>query len=641
MTDMYWHKGRLVVAALWIASAALAQTRPTELGLAPPVEKKQYTGPDIEQFIKIRWPVAADLAPNGTLFYVYYPDGINQLYAVHAGSPQTSAKKLTSFADGINSYSLSYDGNWIVAVAAEGGSEQNNLYLLNPANAQMRDLFVSPEIVYEGPVWRRDSKAFAYRANDEDRSDFHVYLYDLESGSYHKVFSGDGYHYAADFNRDGTKLIVGKYHSASYSQLFEVTLGDNTFREITPQGEQWSFEPIGYNADESALFVVSDYKGDLRTMHAIDLKTLAVRPILKELSEHEVDFGTLNEERTVLAVGVNEDGYGALHLFDAKDLSPIPGPPMAKGIVGNIRFTGGTMLYSLDNANTPGLIYRWELSAAAKAPKALTEADTQGIDVSKFRLPELVHYKSFDGTEIPAYVYLPADYQEGQKIPFIVQYHGGPEGQYRPSFNRSFQYFLTRGFGIIAPNVRGSSGYGKAFIEADNYKNRMKSVRDGVWAAKYVIERGYTEPGMVGAWGGSYGGFMVMATITEAPELFGAACNVVGIVNFQTFLEQTKDYRRHLREAEYGPLSDPEFLKTISPIYNVDKITTPLMLAHGLNDPRVPIGEALQIAIELTKRGQSVEQLYFPDEGHGFAKEENRLVYYRKLADFFDEYLRK
>ncbi|MEK7730485.1 MAG: prolyl oligopeptidase family serine peptidase, partial [Planctomycetota bacterium] len=174
-----------------------------------------------------------------------------------------------------------------------------------------------------------------------------------------------------------------------------------------------------------------------------------------------------------------------------------------------------------------------------------------------------------------------------------------------------------------------------------NYKDRMKSVKDGIWAAKYVIDQGYTDKKMVAAWGGSYGGFMAMATITEAPELFGAACDVVGIVNFQTFLEKTKDYRRKLREAEYGPLTDPEFLKSISPIYKVDKIDMPLMIAHGLNDPRVPVGEAMQIAVALKKRGMDVEELYFPDEGHGFAKEENRLLYYKELAKFFEKHLKK
>jgi len=260
--------------------------------------------------------------------------------------------------------------------------------------------------------------------------------------------------------------------------------------------------------------------------------------------------------------------------------------------------------------------------------------------VSKFRLPELVYYPSFDGMEIPAFLYLPADYKRGDEIPFVIRYHGGPEGQFRPYFVRSFQYLLSRGYGVMAPNVRGSAGYGKQYVEADNYKNRMKSVNDGVWAAKYLVDNAYSEPKKIAAYGGSYGGFIVMAVITEAPHMFGAACNVVGIVNFETFLKQTKDYRRALREAEYGPLDDPEFLRSVSPIYKVDRIETPLMLAHGLNDPRVPVGEAMQVAVALKKRGKLVEELYFPDEGHGFAKEDNRLLYYEQMVDFFDRYLR-
>jgi dipeptidyl aminopeptidase/acylaminoacyl peptidase len=155
------------------------------------------------------------------------------------------------------------------------------------------------------------------------------------------------------------------------------------------------------------------------------------------------------------------------------------------------------------------------------------------------------------------------------------------------------------------------------------------------------LDSGYSDKRMIAAWGGSYGGFMTMAVITEAPEYFGAACDVVGIVNFETFLEGTKDYRRALREVEYGPLTDREFLKTISPIYKIDRIDMPLMLAHGLNDPRVPIGEAMQVAVALKKRGIDVEELYFPDEGHGFAKEENRLLYYEELAKFLEEHLKK
>jgi dipeptidyl aminopeptidase/acylaminoacyl peptidase len=599
------------------------------------------TGADIDTFMQIRWPAAAHLSPDGSLYYVYDPDGIFQLYKVPPDKPQANAVKLTTFEDGVSGYSVSDDGKWMTVTAATGGSEQDDLYLMNAATSQMETLFTDPDVVYGNAVWRRDSRAFAYRANDESPSDFHVYYMDLQDRTPRKLVSGSGFHYAADFNGNGSRLVVGKFLSATHSKLFEVTVATGEIREITPPDEQWAFSPVGYSADDRTFLVTTNYHGDLRSLKAIDLETGAINDFLPELQGLELDGAVMNEDRTILAVLVNEDGYGALHLYDAEDYSPRPLPEMAKGVVGNVTFTGPYMLYSLNNANTPGIVYKWNVNKPDGPPVALTEADLQGIDVSEFLLPKLVHYESFDGEKIPAFLYLPPGYKKGRRIPFVIHYHGGPEAQWRPTFARSFQFLMGKGFGLMAPNVRGSSGYGKSCLEADNYKDRYKSVQDGIYAAKYLIDQGYTEPKSIGAWGSSYGGFMVMAAITEAPELFGAAVNVVGIVNFETFLEQTKSYRRELREVEYGPLTDRAFLRSISPIHKVDKIETPLMLAHGLNDPRVPIGEAMQIAVALKKRGLEVEELYFPDEGHGFAKEENRLLYFRQMVDFFSRHLRK
>lgn len=596
----------------------------------------------LAKFVKIKWPSVTDVAPDGTLYLVHNPDGISQLYKVAPGKTQHDAVKLTDFPDGIGGATLSDDGKWMAITAAVGGSEQADLFLMDTATGKIEPLYQDPKIVFESPVWRRDSKALAFRANDESSSDFYVYVYDLATKQRKKVYGEKGSNSPVDWTHDGSKLMVSKYTSPSYSQLFEVEVAGGQAKEITPAGEQWYFEPVGYTKDESQFIVNSNYKGDLNRIHTIALRGPAeIKPVLSDLEGREIDGGLLDPARTVLAVMVNEDGYSALHLRDATTFKPKATPKLDKGLVGIADFDGPELYYSLNNACTAGITYRWNMNAPDKAPVALTEADTQGIDLSKFRLPELIHYESFDGKKIPAFVYLPADYQKGKKIPFIAQYHGGPEAQFRPSFNRQFQYFVSQGYGIIAPNPRGSSGYGKEFIEADNYKNREKSVKDGIWAVKWLIDNGYTDKRMVAAWGGSYGGFMTMAVITQAPELFGAACNVVGIVNFETFLEQTKDYRRALREVEYGPLTDREFLKSISPIYKVDKIDMPLMLAHGLNDPRVPIGEAMQVAVALKKRGIDVEELYFPDEGHGFAKEDNRLLYYEELARFFDKHLKK
>ena len=290
------------------------------------------------------------------------------------------------------------------------------------------------------------------------------------------------------------------------------------------------------------------------------------------------------------------------------------------------------------------------------APVQITAADTQGIDFSKFGLPQLVKYKSFDGVEIPAFVFLPSNYFGAKKhaIPFVAYYHGGPEGQSRPIFDKTIQYLLSEGFGVIQPNVRGSSGYGRAFLMMDDYKKRWDSVKDGVAAAAWLVEQGYATPGKIATYGGSYGGFMSVACVVEDQQqvdagarkerLFGAGIDVVGIVNMKTFLEQTSGYRRKLREVEYGPLSDPEFLDSVSSIKKIDKINIPMFIAHGFNDPRVPVGEAMQLANALKEKAvrekklENLPHLFIaPDEGHGFQKLNNRLYFAEYMAGFLKQ----
>jgi len=229
----------------------------------------------------------------------------------------------------------------------------------------------------------------------------------------------------------------------------------------------------------------------------------------------------------------------------------------------------------------------------------------------------------------------------------VIDYHGGPEGQHRPGFYPTDQYLLSRGYGMLMPNVRGSTGFGRAFHMMDNYKKRWDSVKDGVTAAEWLVANGYAKPGRIASTGGSYGGYMSVSCVVEDQErvdrgerkerVFGAGVDVVGVVNLKTFLEKTADYRRALREVEYGPLSDPDFLTSVSPVLRADKINIPMFIAHGFNDPRVPVEEAMQLAVALKDRGKSPRVFIAPDEGHGFQKLDNRIYYFERMAAFLDE----
>jgi dipeptidyl aminopeptidase/acylaminoacyl peptidase len=310
------------------------------------------------------------------------------------------------------------------------------------------------------------------------------------------------------------------------------------------------------------------------------------------------------------------------------------------GVISHVEFApdDSKLAFVFDGPRYNPDVWLWDL--AAPKPTQLTHASRAGIPFADFVEPELIHYKTFDDRKIPAWFYRPV--QKGDRLPpVIVHPHGGPESQARPSFMALLQFFLQRGYGILAPNVRGSSGYGTAYMNLDNTTRRMDSVKDLAYAAYWLRDQKHGDPKRLAVYGGSYGGFMVLAAVTHYPDLWAAGIDVVGICNFVTFIEKTSAYRRAHRAAEYGNLPEHrEFFEKISPIRHVDKIKCPMMVIHGANDPRVPIEEAEQIVAALKKRKIPVEYLRYEDEGHGLAKLKNRLDAYPKMAAFLDKHLK-
>jgi dipeptidyl aminopeptidase/acylaminoacyl peptidase len=268
----------------------------------------------------------------------------------------------------------------------------------------------------------------------------------------------------------------------------------------------------------------------------------------------------------------------------------------------------------------------------------VTLAGGIGVDSGELSEPEHIQYPTFDGRQIPGLFYQSPAAQG--PAPCVVFVHGGPEGQYRPTFQPMVQGLVAAGFAVLAPNVRGSSGYGRTYLHLDDVRQRMDSVADLAYAVHWLRDTGRADPKRIAVYGGSYGGFMVLAALTTYPDLWAAGVDLVGIANFVTFLENTGPWRRHLREAEYGSLErDREFLEEISPINRVERIRAPLLVIHGANDPRVPIGEAEQMVSRLRSLGRTVEFLRLEDEGHQIAKLKNKLVAFPMAVDFLKRHL--
>jgi dipeptidyl aminopeptidase/acylaminoacyl peptidase len=611
----------------------------------------------IEKFLKIRTPTKPAFDHQGNLYTLDFPTGTLQLYRVSKGQKAIAEQpmtQITQFQDGISSFSISPNGVHLIMAAAQGGNEKTQIYQW--VDQKVQHIIGNDKTVSTFLLWKPDSSGFFYSSNESNLKDFHLYYWDINQKKSTKILAKSGQWKVSHISSQMDRLLIEEYLSASHAKVYEINISDlNTdptmrqMKEFTiHQANETAYnQAVGYLPGDDKILLISDKEGYPQLYLREISSPNYVRPI-PSIHPFTIDQATISADQKFLTLLINENGYASLKLFLLPSLDEIIIPEIPKGVVSVEPIVNQQLIWTISNAQSPNLSYAWTIGSNEPA-RNITEAFTAGIELTEFTLPELIQYQSFDQKEIPAFLYLPPNYpkdpQKRYALPFVVNYHGGPEAQFRPYFDRNTQILLKMGFGVIQPNVRGSTGYGRNYQMSDDYQKRWQSVQDGYFAAKWLVDQKYAQPGKIATYGGSYGGFMSIACLVEdsnqmkknqQPRLFGAGVDVVGIVNFKTFLEQTADYRRKLREVEYGPLSDPEFLKSISTIHRTDEINVNLMIAHGLNDPRVPVGEAMQLAVAMQNKGFDPELLFFADEGHGFAKLPNRILFVNRLIRFLN-----
>lgn len=603
--------------------------------------------PDIETFMQIGACTSPMLTKDGeTLFFTTSLTGTRQLYRLtEEGWPY----QLTFFPNGIGNLNLSHDQKTMAVTAVPGGTERYQIYMLDVETGALHQVTNEPSVRFAVPIFSLDDKKIYYGANLDSPADFYIYEQDLETGERTAIYEKEGWNAVGDISRDGRYLLLWNATSSLNNDLYRLDLDTGEAFHLTPHEGDVSHREALFAKDPNILYVMTDDNPD----GMLRLATISGDPPERkwmfpdDASTWEVGSMVISPDYKTMAWIENEDGWGRLRLYDLDDEEFIEFPKL-DGIVSDPSLAKDRLVAIAFNSPVQapdvwiwdgGSKSKWGRKTAPGSLRQLTFSSYAGIDPAWFSQPELIHYESFDGKMIPAFLYRPAG-SKGGPIPFIVDVHGGPEGQFRPFFNRHFQYLLLNGYGLLAPNVRGSRGYGREYRDADNYKNRLSSVKDLAWGVKHLINEGLTTKGQVGVKGASYGGYMTLAALTEYPDLFAAGIDQIGIANFETFLQNTASYRRELRESEYGPLSDPEFLRSVSPIHKVDSIEGALFVVHGENDPRVPVSEARQIMDALTDRGVPVDSLIFADEGHGISKLSNRLIYYRRMVEFFDKHLK-
>jgi dipeptidyl aminopeptidase/acylaminoacyl peptidase len=480
------------------------------------------------------------------------------------------------------------------------------------------------------PKWSNSGRLLAYSGNARDGRDMDIYVVDpADPASARLVKAVSGEWTVADWSPDDRSLAAVEYISIneSYVHIIDVASGD--VRTVTPrhEGDRVAYQDVKFSADGKSLYWTTDLGSEFLRLARFDLSGGGSQTLTEGI-DWDVEAFDLSDDGALIALVANEDGISRLHVLDARTGAERPAPELPRGVLGGLTFRPGTHLlgFTLSSARSPSDAYSLDPDSGQLA--RWTSSETAGFDVATFPEPELIHFSTFDGREIPAFVYRPPAETFPGPRPVLLNIHGGPEGQFRPAFLGRANYLVNElGIAVIFPNVRGSSGYGKSYLLLDNGMKRDESVRDIGALLDWIATRDEFDSNRVGVTGGSYGGFMSLAVQTTYADRIKAGIDIVGISNFVTFLQNTQEYRRDLRRAEYGDERDPEmrsYLERVSPLTNAAKLKNPLLVVQGKNDPRVPITEAEQIVAKVRGSGVPVWYVVGLDEGHGFAKRANQ-----------------
>ena len=495
-------------------------------------------------------------------------------------------------------------------------------------------------------IWNHSGDRFVFASTKRNQKDYDLYIHRMdERWDDEMVFEGAGYWMPLEWSPDDQYLLIKNYISINESSIHLLDLEMGTTQRITESKDQVSYGTATFSGDGKSIYFTSDHGGEFRTLKQYGIENKKMRNISNKIP-WDVNALEMSPDGKMLAFTVNENGSHKLYFLDVAANRLLPVPNLPKGLIFGLNWNKDSrrMALSINSSTNPTDVY--VLDAISYLLKQWTFSEVGGLDTEKFVEPTLIHFPTFDEEGgklriIPAYYYKP----KGAigPYPVLINIHGGPEGQFRPSFNPTIQYMVNElGIAVIGPNVRGSAGYGKSYLLLDNGFKREDSVKDIGALLDWIDKQPELNSDKVTVMGGSYGGYMVLASMIHFAERLTCGVEAVGISNFVTFLENTKSYRRDLRRKEYGDERDPEMrkhLEAISPTTNAHKINKPMFVIQGLNDPRVPASEAEQILEKIRKNGGDSWYLLAKDEGHGFRKKSNRDFYSASVMMFLEKFL--
>ena len=574
----------------------------------------------------------------GTLAFVCDMSGVPQVWTVatEGGWPTL----VTTLEDPVNSVEWSPSTDWLAISVAPGGGMNTQIYLVRPDGTGLKRYTRGGKDNNWLAPWAHDGSALMMSSNVRDGAAMDSYLLIVPDGQMKMVAQNPGIGNLEDMSRDNRLALVSRMKSRGSNDVYLVDTGGG--KEVNLTSHEGPGEFAGrFSHDAQTVYLASNKDRDLEAFakekigpngEAGTIQVIAAR------NDAELDGFEINEQGTQALLIWNAAGKSELSFVDLSTEKMSPGPPLPTELAFAAKFSpdGKQLALVLNGAAAPSDV--WVLDLGNLRFHQVTHSAHAGVNLDNLVRPKLVHYTAHDGLPLSGWLWLPK--QWSSPGPVVLSFHGGPEGEELPGFRSDYQALLMEGIAVLAPNVRGSSGFGKRFVNLDNGELRVNAVKDIKSSVDYLVSNKIADPRRLGIMGGSYGGYMTMAGLTEYPDLFKAGADLFGVVNFETFFANTEPWMAAISTVEYGdPKTQADLLRRLSPIHKVDQVKAATIVLHGANDTNVPVVEAEQVVNNLKRRGVPVEYVLFPDEGHGWRKVPNRIRSTVEITRWFVKYI--
>jgi dipeptidyl aminopeptidase/acylaminoacyl peptidase len=638
------------VALGLVGSLAAGQQLPSPPAISDPAQITSASKTDVQRFTIERLFMTRGVAgtawsPDGkTIVFSTNISGRYNLWTVPApgGWPvQLAVSEQRQFAP-----TWSPDGRWIAYQSDYDGNEQWDLFLVSPFNGDVVNLTNTPSISEESPAWSPDGRYLAYTVKPKTSSVYEIDVMEVATRQVRHLTSGtakDRFNVGPVWSRDGKRIAYTQAHAKpTDSDIFVADLATGRSTNVTPHTGEHLYSASDWSPDGKKLLITSDAGNGYQNVGLLDVGAREIKWLTQD--KWEIAGGNFSRDGKAVTFTANVDGNTDIFRHDLGSGRTEP-LPLAKGVnqLGGsesaFSLDGSRLLYMHTGPDAPGDAWAYEFATGSS--RQVTNSLCAGLRSEYMVQPFLVHYPSRDGKwQISAFVYVPYNVERDGRSPAVVYVHGGPTAQTVNSFNRGVQYLVNQGYFVIAPNYRGSTGYGKEFQDADLFDMGGKDLQDVLAAADWMTKTGYIDPAKLVILGGSYGGYMTMMAVTKAPEVWGAGVAIVPFVNYFT---EVQNEDPALREFDLATMGDPVKNKALwedrSPINFVDRIKAPLLIQAGGHDPRCPRSEAQQVVEAIKKRGGVVELKVYEDEGHGFSRIENQIDSWKRIADFLQAHV--